>query len=362
MGSADIKAWLVENLAQKGTLTKEKEWKRRSKSKNENGEDVRVFEHPTAGTHTVIENQQGNLRFAGPSHEQTTSKISSPLSHLVLFGIGSDDVDNGLYFEVDGPGFEQDDGQSGAVLEQLFAERVQNGTLSVFMMEYTHILELQENETREDLALYIIQKFRDSGATIQLDDATLQEFLGDSYELLNAPVSKSQISLSQDVPSDETDVKKLLNNIFAKVQQSEPSVPPKAQRSLFELFPPTDEDKAWNDKFSGRIVLFEISDQGDYFVAFCGFEMSDGTLLSNHSNATTHMMRHIFPDWEFQKRMETQVQENAHAFFGKEGELFELQNQVIAKLEQAGVVKASFFESDVEPPTPQPPKKTGWKN
>lgn len=63
MSSSNIKTWLVEQFQKQGYQSTEKEWKRRSKSKNMSQEEVRVFEHPTLGPHTIIENSDGEYRF-----------------------------------------------------------------------------------------------------------------------------------------------------------------------------------------------------------------------------------------------------------------------------------------------------------
>ncbi len=71
MSSSNIKTWLVDQFKERGHQSTEKEWKRRSKSKNLSKEEVRIFEHPTLGIHTIIENSDGNYRFQ-------TNQISSP--------------------------------------------------------------------------------------------------------------------------------------------------------------------------------------------------------------------------------------------------------------------------------------------
>ena len=644
MSSADIKEWLVEQFENRGAQSLEKDWKRRSKSKNDQGEAVRVFEHPTLGTYTIIESKTGNFRFehpeslplntASPSHHYNfilgdidieddcvvffcgeevggslcdqhsdapnamlraafsdrladlslsnaesmhsialqdgedpeklalyiitaltgqgvsnrmdsrrlqevlgkqydvykgleTPQDQDGAADIVLFGIGPDDlVSEGLYFEVDGPGFEEDDGKSGAFLEHLFAERMNDGTLSVFMTEYTHTISFREDETPEQLAFYIVQKFKEFGGTVSIDDDTLKELLGDYYGLLNAstptqssasaptktptlferfpptqeeldenkeydmahtgyiiltdlqpgkiirkqgiaftcgfeleggevneqhseatdammkfifsdrekdgtlftsmaeshhgielrdgetveelalhivntlieagvkvkvpqrdlkailgnsyglppktshmqngalPPSSSTPKPVSDNNGSEFDLQSSLAKIFSSVVAEQVVSSTAGQSDLFKQFPPTAYDLEYSSslEFSGRVILCYIQDEGDFLIAFCGFEMSDGTLFSNHSEATTAMMHHIFPGWQNSGKMHTQIEENAHAFYGKEGELFALQEHVIATLEKAGVVKAPYFESDIEPPAPKSSRKTGWRN
>jgi hypothetical protein len=57
MSSDDGKALLVAHLADQGHATQASEWKRRSKTKNAQGEVVRTFEHVQAGHWTVTERQ-----------------------------------------------------------------------------------------------------------------------------------------------------------------------------------------------------------------------------------------------------------------------------------------------------------------
>ncbi len=392
MSSADIKKWLVEEFKSKGKNTQEKEWKRRSKSKNPNGEEVRIFEHPTLGQHTVIEDKNGSFRFdtLKPStHSQTLFERFPPteddiemakdleidfVGQITLCSIGEDTLfpQAGVWFEL---GFELEDGnlldESRSIIDLLnyiFKDRPDN-TLSPHVMEATHRISLMPNETIPELMAYILNKLQDEGVSIALDDEQKQEILKVTPSPSSTTPSEKLFKPYSFKEQSYFDVEKALKQIFGqtlsgvKPTSNTSNATPLEGETLFEKFPPTPMDRKYNSAsdFSGRIILCSIEDEGDFFIAFCGFEMADGTLLDDHSEATTAMMNYIFPGWQASGKMYTQIQENAHAFYGKEGELFALQEEVIAALEKAGVVKAPYFESNIEPP-PKPPRKTGWRN
>lgn len=72
MGSADIKVWLVEQLAQRGQPSRPTQWKRRDRKITPDGV-VRAFDHPTLGTWHVLENAHGLTLLAAPKGVLTDS-------------------------------------------------------------------------------------------------------------------------------------------------------------------------------------------------------------------------------------------------------------------------------------------------
>lgn len=226
MSSADIKAWLVKEFESRGTLTKEKDWKRRSKSKNDQDEEVRVFEHSVLGTHTIIESNTGDFRF-----KQSEPVIPlNPAFQKHLFSVEHDDEDEDLTEEdendleythfilcdidieknsvvffcgpqVGGSLYDQHTDEADDIIYAAFPDRSEDGTLSLSNAESMHSIDLHDGEDPEKLALYIITALSKQGVINVMQPNRIKDVLGRQYSVF---MGEDQAGIDQSLASQAT--------------------------------------------------------------------------------------------------------------------------------------------------------------